>query len=65
METAPFPPGHLPGCKAVVNTCFRKTLTGPFMDCNLLLAKGLELLGEAMSHAMQGHPRRTGHCEEF
>ena len=65
METAPFPPGHLPGRKAVVNTCFRKTLTGPFMDRNLLLAKGLELLGEAMSHAMQGHPRRTGHCEEF
>ena len=65
METAPFPPGHLPGRKAVANICFGKTLAGPFMDRNLLLATGLALLGEAMSHAIRGHPRRTGHCEEF
>ena len=37
----------------------------PFMDHSLALAKGLAQLSEAMSQARQGHPRRTGHSEEF
>jgi len=30
-----------------------------------VLWKGLAKLSEAMSHAVQGHPRQTGHSEEF
>ena len=35
------------------------------MDHNLVVVKGLIELNEAMSHAMQGYPRWTGHSEEF
>ena len=35
------------------------------MDHRLVVAKGLESLREAMSYAVQGHPRRTGHSREF
>ena len=35
------------------------------MAQSLVMAKGLALLNEAMSHAMQGHPRWMGHTEEF
>jgi len=35
------------------------------MDQSLVMAKGLALLNEAMSHAIQGHPRWIGHTEEF
>ena len=31
----------------------------------LLWAKGFMKLSKVMSHAMQGHPRRTGQSEEF
>ena len=36
-----------------------------FMDDNLVMAEELAKLNEAMSHAMQGHPRWTGHSREF
>ena len=35
------------------------------MDYSLVMTKGLMKLNEAMSHAMQGHPRLIGRCEEF
>ena len=35
------------------------------MDHSLVTVKGLVQLNEAMSHAMQGHPRWMGHSEEF
>ena len=35
------------------------------MDHSLVVVKGLTYLNEAMSHAMQGHPRQMGHSEEF
>ena len=37
----------------------------PFMDHCCVVAKGLVQLSEIMSHATQGHPRRTGHSGEF
>ena len=37
----------------------------PFMDHSLVVAKGLVELNEAMSHAVQGHPKWMGHSEEF
>ena len=35
------------------------------MDHGLVVVKGLVQLHEVMSHAMQGHPRQTGHSGEF
>ena len=35
------------------------------MDHSLVVVKGLEELNEAMSHAMQGHPKWTGHGGKF
>ena len=35
-----------------------------FMD-HSLVAMGLVLLNEALSHAMQGHPGQMGHSGEF
>ena len=35
------------------------------MDHSLVMVKGLASLNEAMGHAMQGHPRWTGHSGEF
>ena len=35
------------------------------MDHSLVIVKGLTKLNEAMKHAMQDHPRHTGHSEEF
>ena len=35
------------------------------MDHSLVTVKGLVQLNEAMSHAMQGHPRWMGHSEEL
>ena len=40
-------------------------LHSPFMDHGLVVVKGLVQLHEVMSHAMQGHPRQTGHSGEF
>ena len=40
-------------------------VSDPFMDHTLVVMKGLVLLSEALNHAMQGHPRRTGHSKEF
>ena len=37
-------------------------LHSPFMDHGLVVVKGLGQLNE---HAMQGHPRQTGHSGEF
>ena len=37
----------------------------PFMDHSLVLVKVLAQLSEAVSHVVQGHPRLTGHGEEF
>ena len=36
-----------------------------FMDHSLVEVKWLMKLKEAMSHAVRGHPRWTGHSEEF
>ena len=44
--------------------CFPKYVD-PFMGYSLVRAKGPVKLTEAMSHAMQGHPRQTRHREEF
>ena len=35
------------------------------MDHSVVMVKGLAQLSEAMSHAVQGHPRWKGHSEEF
>ena len=35
------------------------------MDHSLVMAKGLGGFDKAMSHAVQGDPRRMGHSEEF
>ena len=35
------------------------------MDHSLVMKKGFAKLSEALSHAMQAHPRQTGHSEEF
>ena len=35
------------------------------MDHSLVLAEGFAYLSEAMSHAIQGHPRWAGHSEEL
>ena len=35
-----------------------------FMDHNLTAAKAVQF-NEAMSHAVQGHPKWMGHCEDF
>ena len=37
----------------------------PFVGHSLVLVKGFAKLSEVMSHAAQGHPRQTGHSEEF
>ena len=37
----------------------------PFMDHSLVVAKGLVELNEAMSHAVQGHPRQMDHYGDF
>ena len=37
----------------------------PFTDHSLVVARGLALLNEATSYAVQGHPRQTGQSEEF
>ena len=43
-----------------------KSMTSlPLMYHSLVLAKGLATLNETMRHAVQGHPRQTGHGEEF
>ena len=44
--------------------CFPKYVD-PFMGYSLVRAKGPVKLTEAMSHAMQGHPRQMNHSEEF
>ena len=36
-----------------------------FMDHSLVVAKGLVQPNEAVSHAMQGHPRWTDHSGKF
>ena len=46
----------------VINTMFRHC---PFMDHSLVMAEGLVQLSEAISNAMQGHARQTGHSDEF
>ena len=40
------------------------TLSCPFMGHSLVMAKGLVLVNEAMSLAVQGFPRQTDHSEE-
>ena len=37
----------------------------PFMDHSLVVVKKLAKLSEAMSHAMQDHPRWMGYSEVF
>ena len=37
----------------------------PFVDHSLVVARGLGQLSEAMSQAVQGHPRWMDHSEEF
>ena len=37
----------------------------PFTGHCPVMAKGLAELNEAMRHAMEGHPRWTGHSGEF
>ena len=46
----------------VINIMFRHC---PFMDHSLVTAKGLVQLSEAISNAVQGHSRQTGHSDEF
>ena len=37
----------------------------PFMGHSLVVAKGTEQLSEAVSYAVQGHLRLTGHSEKL
>ena len=43
----------------------RACLVFLFIGHSTVMPKGLVWLSEAMSHARQGHPRQTGHREEF